>query len=102
MRNGYAVHPRRAQHRGEARAADAAQVDAWRDLLRIGVHWDVEVTPAPDESRLTVSQAFGPKPLHGHRAGALARVRDAGARRRLRVDDVAAVPNAARASRTVF
>jgi len=60
MRNGYALCTRDGLASIEARlaAADAAQVDAWRDLLRIGVHWDVEVTPAPDESRPTVSQAF--------------------------------------------
>jgi hypothetical protein len=58
MRNGYALCTRDGLAEIDARlaAANAAQVDAWRDLLRIGVHWDVEVTEAA--SAPTVSQAF--------------------------------------------
>lgn len=50
MRNGYALCTREGLGEIDARlaAANAAQVDAWRDLLRIGVHWDVEVTGARD------------------------------------------------------
>src|SRR5690606_26903575 len=40
-----------------------AQIDAWRDLLRIGIHWDVEVTDTTSGAKSsgnppTVSQAF--------------------------------------------
>jgi len=48
MRNGYALCTLEGLGEIDARlaAADAAQADAWRDLLRIGLHWDVEVTGA--------------------------------------------------------
>lgn len=48
MRNGYALGTREGLGEIDARlaAANPAQVDAWRDLLRVGVHWDVEVTGA--------------------------------------------------------
>jgi hypothetical protein len=38
--------------------ADEAAQDALRACLRIGLHWDVEVTDAPGPVRPTVSQAF--------------------------------------------
>ena len=60
MRNGYALCTREGLAEIEARlaAASPAQVDALRDLLRIGLHWDVEVTDAHHEPRPVVSQAF--------------------------------------------
>lgn len=63
MRNGYALCTREGLQEIDRRiaGATAAQVGAWRDLLRIGVHRDVEVTDAPETSgapRPTVSQAF--------------------------------------------
>lgn len=60
MRNGYALCTRDGLAEIEARlaAASAGQVDALRDLLRIGLHWDVEVTDARDEPRPVVSQVF--------------------------------------------
>lgn len=63
MRNGYALCTREGLGEIDRRiaSAGAAQVDAWRDLLRIGMHSDVEVTDAPEAAgmpRPTVSQAF--------------------------------------------
>lgn len=63
MCNGYALCTREGLEEIDRRiaGADAAQVDAWRDLLRIGIHSDVEVTDAPGSPGLprpTVSQAF--------------------------------------------
>lgn len=60
MRNGYAMCTREGLEEIDRRiaAATAAEVDAWRDLLRIGVHRDVEVTDADGPLRPTVSQAF--------------------------------------------
>ncbi len=60
MCNGYALCTSEglAEIEGRIARATAAQVDAWRDLLRIGVHRDVEVTDARDTPRPTVSQAF--------------------------------------------
>jgi hypothetical protein len=40
------------------RTADGATVDALRALLRVGLHWQVEVTDAPGPVRPAVSQAF--------------------------------------------
>jgi hypothetical protein len=60
MRNGYALcapDGLAAIDRHLASADDAA-VDALRARLRIGLHWDVEVTDAPGPVRPTVSQAF--------------------------------------------
>jgi hypothetical protein len=59
MRNGYAL----CTEEGLAAidhvfaASDDAQIDELRGLLRIGLHWDVEVTDAPNP-RHVVSQAF--------------------------------------------
>jgi len=49
----------RARAGGDRRlaAASAAERDALRDRLRIGLHWDVQVTGIP-RTDLTVSQAF--------------------------------------------
>ncbi|MCM5571030.1 hypothetical protein M6I34_10990 [Burkholderiaceae bacterium FT117] len=60
MRNGYALCTAEGLGEIEARlaAASAAEVDALRDRLRIGLHWDVEVTDARSEPRPVVSQAF--------------------------------------------
>ncbi|MDT3678951.1 MAG: hypothetical protein ROZ64_08990 [Burkholderiaceae bacterium] len=60
MRNGYALCTPEGLAEIDRRiaGATAAQVGAWRDLLRIGVHRDVEVTDARDTPRPTVSQAF--------------------------------------------
>lgn len=60
MRNGYALCTREGLAEIHRRIAGAtpAEVDAWRDLLRIGVHQDIEVTDASDAPRPTVSQAF--------------------------------------------
>jgi hypothetical protein len=59
MRNGYAM----CNDRGisvidsKLRAASEAELDEVRRLLRIGVHWDVEVTASPKPCP-RVSQAF--------------------------------------------
>jgi hypothetical protein len=60
MKNGYALctEPGLAEIDARLAGADDAQCDAWRDLLKIGVHWDVEVTDALHAPRPTVSQAF--------------------------------------------
>lgn len=60
MRNGYALCTREGLDEIAARlsSASAAEIDALRDLLRIGLHWDVEVTDARHEPRPVVSQAF--------------------------------------------
>lgn len=60
MRNGYALCAPDGlaaieRHLGDA---DEAARDALRARLRIGLHWDVEVTDAPGPVRHTVSQAF--------------------------------------------
>jgi hypothetical protein len=60
MKNGYALCSRAgldaiADHLGKLRPE---QVDILRGKLCIGVHRDVEVTDAPAEHRLLVSQAF--------------------------------------------
>ncbi len=60
MRNGYALCTGAglkaiADHLD---AADEAEVDALRGALRIGLHWDVEVTDAGREPRPVVSQTF--------------------------------------------
>lgn len=64
MRNGYALCTEEGLARINARLASATDDDrdALRDLLRIGLHWDVQVTgaartPLPDGEHL-VSQAF--------------------------------------------
>jgi hypothetical protein len=60
MRNGYA----RCSRAGLDAISDwidsvgAEKVDAIRARLRIGVHWDVEVTDDPGQARPIVSQAF--------------------------------------------
>jgi hypothetical protein len=60
MRNGYALCTEDGLAAIDALLgeADARRRDAWRDLLRIGVQWDVEVTDALHEPRPSVSQAF--------------------------------------------
>jgi hypothetical protein len=60
MKNGYA-HCKQAGLAAIAAwidAASAEQLDAMRGRLRIGVHWDVEVTDAEGPARPIVSQAF--------------------------------------------
>jgi len=59
MRNGYALCSARGLAAIDLRLADAdaAELDTLRGLLRIGTHWDVEVTDAP-LPRPGVSQAF--------------------------------------------
>ncbi len=58
MRNGYAL----ASHKGlieisnRLRAASESELDALRQLLRIGVHWNVQVTI--DNCKHEVSQAY--------------------------------------------
>jgi hypothetical protein len=60
MRNGYAMLRQGALEKVDAMLADASmrQLDDWRDLLRIGLHWNVQVTlPEADEEQY-VSQAY--------------------------------------------
>jgi hypothetical protein len=60
MQNGYALckPDGLAAIERHLAAADEASRDAVRARLRIGLHWDVEVTDAPGPVRPTVSQAF--------------------------------------------
>lgn len=60
MRNGYALCSAEGLVAIDAhlRTADETSVDALRALLRVGVHWQVEVTDASGSVRPTVSQAF--------------------------------------------
>lgn len=60
MRNGYALCTRDglAAIGSYLRSATAAETDALRALLRIGVHRDVEVTDGERSERRVVSQAF--------------------------------------------
>jgi hypothetical protein len=60
MRNGYALcTPEGLDRIGRhLAAADEAARDALRARLRIGLHWEVEVTDAPGTGRPVVSQAF--------------------------------------------
>lgn len=60
MRNGYALAGTQgldivARH---LRSLSAAGIDAMRDQIRIGLHWDVEATEADGPDRPLVSQAF--------------------------------------------
>ena len=59
MRNGYALCTDTGLAEIDRRlgASSDAQIDELRDMLRIGLHWDVEVTDAPNP-RPRVSQAF--------------------------------------------
>jgi hypothetical protein len=59
-RNGYALCEAEGLARISERlaAADEAQRDVWRGALRIGLHWDVEVTDAATQPGPRVSQAF--------------------------------------------
>ncbi|MEY4749713.1 MAG: hypothetical protein RIQ60_1927 [Pseudomonadota bacterium] len=59
-RNGYALCSAAGLAHIDARlaACDAAGLDELRGLLRIGLHWDVEVCDAPVSPGPTVSQAF--------------------------------------------
>ena len=59
MRNGYALcsEPGLAAIDGRLAAMSADGLDALRGLLRIGLHWDVEVTEAPAPGQ-RVSQTF--------------------------------------------
>lgn len=60
MRNGYAL-PSLAvlrQITTSLRAADVAELDRLRGLLRIGLHWDVEVTQSGLGQGQLLSQAF--------------------------------------------
>jgi hypothetical protein len=60
MRNGYAMCTRTGLDSiaAHAQSADSPLASSLGSLLRIGVHWDVEVTDAPESARQTVSQAF--------------------------------------------
>lgn len=60
MRNGYAMFTREGvdQMSAHVAALDDGQRDALRQLLRIGIHWDVEVTDAAAAPGPQVSQAF--------------------------------------------
>jgi hypothetical protein len=60
MRNGYALCTRPGLDAISAHldASSREEVDALRAKLRIGVHWDVEVTDSRQAQRPTVSQAF--------------------------------------------
>jgi hypothetical protein len=60
MQNGYALLDARALGEIDAAlaATDAQRLDAWRALLRIGLHQDVEVTAAGPATGQWVSQAF--------------------------------------------
>jgi hypothetical protein len=60
MYNGYARCTRAGLDAisGWMDSASPAQVDEIRSLLRIGLHWDVEVTDAEGPDRPMVSQAF--------------------------------------------
>lgn len=59
-RNGYALCTQAglARIRQRLDGTDEAGLDRLRGLLRIGLHWDVEVTDAEGEPRPVVSQAF--------------------------------------------
>ena len=60
MRNGYALCTVQGLDaiRRYLAAASEAEVDTLRSLLKIGLHWHVEVTDAPGPARPIVSQAF--------------------------------------------
>ena len=70
MRNGYALPTEGASHSNRDRplglaridarlaASTTAEVDARRDLLRVGVHDDVEVTAAGAPAGQRVTQVF--------------------------------------------
>jgi len=60
MRNGYALLDAGTLATIDAAlaAASEAELDAWRAKLRIGLHWNVEVTAAGPSSGQLVSQAF--------------------------------------------
>ncbi len=60
MRNGYALCTPEGLTATDRhlRTADDGAIDDLRSLLRIGLHWQVEVTDAPAPIRPTVSQAF--------------------------------------------
>lgn len=60
MSNGYLmVRPQALQTIDRIlRDASQSQLDAWRDLLRIGVHWNVQVTLPGVGERQYVSQAY--------------------------------------------
>ena len=59
-RNGYALCSADglARIRDQIQAADETERDRLRGLLRIGLHWDVEATDAPEAPGPRVSQAF--------------------------------------------
>jgi hypothetical protein len=60
MRNGYALCTREGLDAisGLLTSLSSDETDMLRGKLRIGVHWDVEVTSAPGANRPSVSQAF--------------------------------------------
>lgn len=60
MRNGYAMLRPEAVEKIDTMLADAStlQLDTWRDLLRIGVHWNVQVTLPESTAEQYVSQAY--------------------------------------------
>ncbi|WP_157270721.1 hypothetical protein [Azohydromonas aeria] len=59
-RNGYALCSAEGLARASRQlaAADAAELDRLRGLLRIGVHWDVEVTDTPHSPGPLVTQVY--------------------------------------------
>lgn len=59
MQNGYALFTQAGLAEVDAKLASASpeQVDAWRALLRVGLHRGVQVTDVPEREHL-VSQAF--------------------------------------------
>jgi hypothetical protein len=77
-RNGYALCSAAGLARVSRQlvAASAAEIDHLRGLLRIGLHWDVEVTDGWQEPGSLVSQAYcsalpvaySRLPAHGRRA----------------------------------
>lgn len=60
MRNGYTMFTASGLERMSAhlQTLDEPQRDALRQRLKIGLHWDVEVTDGPDSPGPLVSQAF--------------------------------------------
>ena len=60
MRNGYAMLRPGALEKIDAMLTDASalQLDRWRDLLRIGLHWNVQVTLPEANDEQYVSQAY--------------------------------------------
>jgi hypothetical protein len=72
MRNGYAMLRPGALEHINALLGDASQtqLDSWRELLRIGLHWNVQVTLPQADPHQYVSQAYcSALPVAYHRIG---------------------------------